>query len=354
LIGVSGLAVGWALVLGGVVEEPIHQGVTAVGDELIVAIEIDDPGVVEFREMYLPQRDGDAFPLVAGRVGFPLSDPVGEFQQRDRIVRLMKAVQRVTASFGREQIEGGIERIRNVLALDERVTGTCVGRHRKMTRTGEGISIVMLRESTDRLHEYRSRPRRTVRIGGDGLFTPDRVPVTTPYHHSHDRIRRLLNRICVVRRSSHRMSNQTAGVEYETIDPASRRTFGAAYAAAFAGCLVSSALTYAYVGGPARELNPVLRAVIGAVGLEWMIVLRVVVALGGYWGYYLLGRLSGREQTAVVLGWLTALVYVADGLHDLRVAIAAGVAMPVEIAIGVALTAVVGLTGVVFRPPNVV
>lgn len=149
------------------------------------------------------------------------------------------------------------------------------------------------------------------------------------------------------------MSNQTAGFEHETVDPVSRRTFGAAYAAAFAGCLVSTALTYAYVGGPARELNPVLRAVIGAVGLEWMIVVRVAVAVGGYWGYYLLGRLSGRERTAVALGWLTAAVYVADGLHDLRVAIAAGASMPVEIAIGVTLTALAGCVGVVFRPPNV-
>lgn len=150
------------------------------------------------------------------------------------------------------------------------------------------------------------------------------------------------------------MSNQTAGCEYETVDPASRRTFGAAYAAAFAGCLVSTALTYAYVGGPARELNPVLRAVIETVGLEWMIVVRIAVAVGGYWGYYLLGRLSGRERTAVALGWLTALVYVADGLHDLRVAIAAGASMPVEIAVGVALTALAGWVGVMLRPPNVI
>ena len=150
------------------------------------------------------------------------------------------------------------------------------------------------------------------------------------------------------------MSNQTAGFEYESVAPTSRRTFGAAYAAAFAGCLVSSALTYAYVGGPARELNPVLRAVIETVGLEWMIVVRVTVAVGGYWGYYLLGRLSGRERTAVALGWLTALVYVADGLHDLRVAIAAGASMPVEIGVGVALTALVGWIGVMLRPPNVI
>lgn len=150
------------------------------------------------------------------------------------------------------------------------------------------------------------------------------------------------------------MSNQTPGFERDTVGPPSRRTFGAAYAAAFAGCLVSSALTYAYVGGPARELNPVLRAVIGAVGLEWMVVVRVTVAVAGYWGYYLLGRFSGRERTAVALGWLTALVYVADGLHDLRVAVAAGATVPVEIAVGVVLTALVGWVGVVYRPPSVI
>jgi hypothetical protein len=132
------------------------------------------------------------------------------------------------------------------------------------------------------------------------------------------------------------------------------RPFGTAYAAALVGCLVSSVLTFAYVGGPARELNPVLRAVIGVVGLEAMVLLRVLVAAVGYWGYFLVAQLSGSGRAAAALAWLTALVYVGDGLHDLRVAAAAGPPDPVVAAVGGLLLAVAAAIGVAFRPPAVV
>lgn len=132
------------------------------------------------------------------------------------------------------------------------------------------------------------------------------------------------------------------------------RQFGSAYAAALAGCLVSSVLTFAYVGGPARELNPVLRAVIGVVGLELTVLLRIAVAVAGYWAYFLVAQLSGAGRSAAALGWVTALVYVGDGLHDLRVAIAAGPPDPAVAAVGGGLLAVATGIGVALRPPAVV
>ncbi|WP_135822868.1 hypothetical protein [Halostella litorea] len=135
---------------------------------------------------------------------------------------------------------------------------------------------------------------------------------------------------------------------------ARHRRFGDAYAAALAGCLVSSTLTFAYVGGPARELNPVLRAVIGVVGLEAMVLLRVAVAAVGYWAYFLLAQVSEAGRAAAALGWLTALVYVGDGLHDVRVAVAAGPPEPSVAAVGGLLLAAAATVGVAFRPPSVV
>jgi hypothetical protein len=133
-----------------------------------------------------------------------------------------------------------------------------------------------------------------------------------------------------------------------------RELFGTAYAAALVGCLVSSVLTFAYVGGPARELNPVLRAVIGVVGLEAMVLLRVAVAAVGYWAYFLLAQLSGSGRAAVALAWVTALVYVGDGLHDVRVAVTAGPPDPGIAVVGGAWLVAAAAVGVAFRPPAVV
>ncbi|WP_121823381.1 hypothetical protein [Halostella salina] len=132
------------------------------------------------------------------------------------------------------------------------------------------------------------------------------------------------------------------------------RRFGPAYTAALAGCLVSSVLTFAYVGGPARELNPVLRAVIDVIGLELMVPLRVAVAAVGYWAYFVVAQVSDTGRAAVALGWLTALVYVGDGLHDLRVAAAAGPPDPGVAAVGGLLLVVAAALGVALRPPTVV
>lgn len=150
------------------------------------------------------------------------------------------------------------------------------------------------------------------------------------------------------------MSNQVTSVGRNTVEPASRRTFGAAYWAALAGCLVSSALTYAYVGGAARELNPVLRALIGTAGLEVMVLAKIVAAIGGYWGYYLIGRVTGKARVATLLGWVSAVVYVADALHDLRVALVAGPPGLIDAAPGIVLVLAATWAGVVFRPPDII
>jgi hypothetical protein len=150
------------------------------------------------------------------------------------------------------------------------------------------------------------------------------------------------------------MSNQTTSVARGSVEPASRRTFGTAYWTALAGSLVSSALTYAYVGGPARELNPVLRGVIGMAGLEVMVLVKIVAALGGYWGYYLLGRVTGRVRVATALAWVSAVVYLLDALHDLRVALLAGPPNPVAVLPGVLLVLLATWVGVTFRPPQII
>lgn len=150
------------------------------------------------------------------------------------------------------------------------------------------------------------------------------------------------------------MSNQATSVGHDTVEPASRRTFGAAYWAALAGCLVSSALTYAYVGGPARELNPVLRGVIGMAGLEVMVLVKIVAAIGGYWGYYLIGRVTGRVRVATALGWVSAVVYVVDALHDFRVALMAGPPNPIDVLPGILLVLLATWAGIVLRPPEII
>jgi hypothetical protein len=150
------------------------------------------------------------------------------------------------------------------------------------------------------------------------------------------------------------MSNQSTSVACDPVEPASRRTFGAAYWTALAGCLVSSALTYAYVGGRARELNPLLRGVIGTAGLEVMVLVKIVAALGGYWGYYLLGRVTGRVRVATALAWVAAVVYLLDALHDLRVALSAGLPNRMAVLPGVLVVLLATWAGVALRPPEII
>lgn len=150
------------------------------------------------------------------------------------------------------------------------------------------------------------------------------------------------------------MSEPATSVDCGPVQPRSRRTFGTAYWTALAGCLVSAGLTYAYVGGPVRELNPVLRLVIDVVGLEAMVALKVAVAVAGYWGYFLVGRMAGRPRLATGLGWVAAAVYAADALHDARVALAVGSPGTADAVFGGALVLLATGVGIALRPPDVI
>lgn len=123
---------------------------------------------------------------------------------------------------------------------------------------------------------------------------------------------------------------------------------GLPYAAALFGGLVSTALTHLYVGAGASELNPVMRTVIAAVGLDAMVVVKTVVLVGGYWGYC---WLRGRTPSFLVTGfaWGSSVLYVADAVHNIRVALAAPVFVPVGHA-EVVLFATAATAGLVFWP----
>jgi hypothetical protein len=85
-----------------------------------------------------------------------------------------------------------------------------------------------------------------------------------------------------------------------------------------------------------------------------MVLVKIVAALGGYWGYYLLGRVTGRVRVATALAWVSAVVYLLDALHDLRVALLAGPPNPVAVLPGVLLVLLATWVGVTFRPPQII
>lgn len=130
--------------------------------------------------------------------------------------------------------------------------------------------------------------------------------------------------------------------------PSVRRLLLASYLTAVASSLVSTALTYVYVGAGARELNPVMLALIDGVGLWLALFVRTLVIVSCYWGYAIMA--TGGFRSAVGFAWSGAVVHVLDAGHDLRVALAAGpVGDPGE-SIAVLLLVCLGV-GLLFRPP---
>lgn len=123
---------------------------------------------------------------------------------------------------------------------------------------------------------------------------------------------------------------------------------GLPYAAALSGGFVSTALTHLYVGAGASELNPVMRALIAAVGLDAMVVVKTTVLVVGYWGYCWLRGLT-RSSLVTGFAWASSMLYVADAVHNIRVVLAAPVLVPVEHAEAV-LFATAVLAGLVFWP----
>lgn len=123
---------------------------------------------------------------------------------------------------------------------------------------------------------------------------------------------------------------------------------GLPYAVALAAGMVSAVLTYRYVGAGARELNPVMRAIIAAVGLRAMVVVKVGLLVAAYWAYaWLRSETSGRVVAAAA--WLGALIHLADAVHDLRVAVQAPIAPPVSLP-DVGLFVAAAVAGVVLWP----
>lgn len=106
--------------------------------------------------------------------------------------------------------------------------------------------------------------------------------------------------------------------------PGTSDPFAAAYRAALLGSLVSSWLTFVYVQGGARELNPVIDWVIRHLGFEAMVLVRGGVLVGCYWAYVALHRRGLDTPLVVVFAWLGAAVNLFDAAHDLREAVLAG------------------------------
>lgn len=131
------------------------------------------------------------------------------------------------------------------------------------------------------------------------------------------------------------------------------RAFVAAYAVALAGNLAVSVLTYVYVG-PAvdgvREANPVTAAVIGSLGLEWMVWVRATLLVGSYRAYGYVRARTSWSVLPVVFAWAGAVVQVLNLIADLRVAAKAG-APPGSalLAAGLVLAPAL-LVGIVLRP----
>lgn len=134
------------------------------------------------------------------------------------------------------------------------------------------------------------------------------------------------------------------------VDP--DRAFAAAYASALAGVLVSSGLTYLYVGPGVRERNPVTAALLAWLGPGGMVAARVLVVVVAFWGYHLL-RGTWRDLP-VAFAWVGALVHLLDAAHDVRVvarATAVGFVPAADVVACLLVVAVSLVAGVLLRPP---
>lgn len=125
---------------------------------------------------------------------------------------------------------------------------------------------------------------------------------------------------------------------------------GLPYAAALLGGTASTVLTYRFVGAGARELNPVMRALIDVVGLDGMIVVKMALLVSAYWAYaWLRQHVPPRVITAAA--WAAALIHLTDGVHDARVALRAQVVTNVAVTpTDVVLFGVLVTAGVVLWP----
>jgi hypothetical protein len=131
-----------------------------------------------------------------------------------------------------------------------------------------------------------------------------------------------------------------------------RRLYAGAYLTTLASALLSGWLTYTYVAVGARELNPVMLALIATLGIEVATLLKVGVVVVCFHGYALL---AGYCSPLVVVGfaWLAAAVHLVDAAFDLGVAVATGWIPLHSAAVGGTLILAGGGLSILFRPPAV-
>jgi hypothetical protein len=132
-----------------------------------------------------------------------------------------------------------------------------------------------------------------------------------------------------------------------------QRLYAGAYFTTLTSALLSGWLTYTYVQAGARELNPVMLALIATLGIEAATLVKVGVVVTCFHGY---SFLAGYCSPPVVVGfaWLAAAVHLADAAFDLGVAVTTGWIPLYNATVGGALVLAVGGLGVLFRPPAVV
>lgn len=130
--------------------------------------------------------------------------------------------------------------------------------------------------------------------------------------------------------------------------PSAYRT---AYVVSVLGSAISAGLTYMYVGGGvARELNPVIATVIETVGPAGMILFKMSVVIAAYNVLYWISVAASIPRAVVVFGWIGATVNALDALHDLRVAVVAGLEGTRDPQLAVVLLVCTLLVGVFFAP----
>lgn len=129
------------------------------------------------------------------------------------------------------------------------------------------------------------------------------------------------------------------------------RAFVAAYAVALAGNLAVTFLTYVYVSsGTVQEANPVTAAIIAALGLEGMVVVRTVILVGGYWCYAVVRARTSWSTAVIAFAWAGAVLQVANLAADLRVASLVGLPGADELLAGIAVVVPALLAGLLLRP----
>lgn len=127
--------------------------------------------------------------------------------------------------------------------------------------------------------------------------------------------------------------------------------YEAAYVVSLLGSAISAGLTYMYVGGGvARELNPVIAAVIGAIGPAGMVLLKMSVVIGAYQALHWIGVAASIQRAAVLFGWIGAAINALDAFHDLRVAVSVGLDGTKDPLLAVVILAFALLAGAVFNP----